>query len=101
MRNHDPALGNFGRDLAEPSSDVLVGEAVKSVAANALRVERFGNRKAVGDLRMAAMEGGVEAGDLQQLRLPLQDRADWRQVVGLVQGGERHETLEPVEHAVR
>ena len=44
------------------------------------------------------MEGGVEARDLQHLWLPLQDRFDWRQVVWLMQRGERYETLEPVDH---
>ena len=32
MRDHDPALGNFGRDLSQASGDVLIGEAVESVA---------------------------------------------------------------------
>ena len=71
---------------------------MKSVAANAFRVERLGNGEAVRDLRMAAMEGGVEAGDLQHMRLPLQDRFDGRQVVWLMQWSERDETREPVDH---
>ena len=44
------------------------------------------------------MKGRVEAGDLQHVRLPLQDRADRGEVVGLVQGRERRRTFEPVEH---
>ena len=64
MRNNDAALGNFGRDLAEPPRDVLVGKAVKSVAAHPLRIERLGDRKAVSHLGMASMKSGVEAGDL-------------------------------------
>ena len=98
MRDHDSAVGNFRRDLAEPPSDVFVRQAVKSVAANALRIERVGNGEAVRHFRMAAMEGGVEARDLQHLWLPLQDRFDWRQVVWLMQRGERYETREPVDH---
>ena len=94
-------LGDLGRDLAEPSRDVLVGEAVKSVAAHALRIELFGNRKAVGDLGMAPVEGRIEAGDLQQVRLPLQDRADRPEVVGLVKGSERTQPLELLEHRAR
>ena len=47
MRDHHSAVGNFRRDVTEPPSDVFVRQAVKSVAANALRVERFGNGKAV------------------------------------------------------
>ena len=94
MGNHDPAFGNFGRDLAEPPRDVLVGKAVKSIATNPLRIERLGDRKAVGDLRMASMESGVEAGNLQQARLPLQDRPDRGKVIGLVQRSERYESVQ-------
>ena len=64
MRNNDAALGNFGRDLAEPPRDVLVGKAVKSVAAHPLLIEGLGDRIAVGHLGMASMKSGVEAGNL-------------------------------------
>ncbi len=98
MRNHDAPVGNFGCDVGEPARDVFVGQAVESIAANALGVERLRNRKAVRHLGMPAMEGRVEAGHLQNLRLPLQDRPDWRQIVWLMQRSERHETREAVEH---
>ena len=45
---------------------------MESVAAHALRIELLGNRKAIGDLRMASVEGSIEAGNLQQVRLSLQ-----------------------------
>ena len=44
------------------------------------------------------MEGRVEACHLRQLRQPLQQEPDGRQVVRLVQRRERHELLERVEH---
>ena len=98
MRDHHSAVGNFRRDFTEPPSNVFVRQAVKSVAANALCIERFGNGEAVGHVRMAAMEGGVETRDLQHLRLPLQDRFYGSQVVWLMQWSERYETREPVDH---
>src|SRR4029078_11215712 len=52
----------------------------------------------VCNFRMPAMEGGIEAGDLQDLRLPLQDGPDWRQIVRLMQRCKRHETREAGEH---
>ena len=90
----------FGRDLAQASGDVLVGEAVESVATHPLGIERLGNRKAIGDLRMASVEGRIEAGNLQQVRLPLQDRADWAKIVGLVQRSERNEAFEPIDDRI-
>ncbi len=45
------------------------------------------------------MEGGVEAGHLRQLRLPLDQRADRRQVVRLVQRRQRNVLLQRLKHA--
>ena len=46
---------------------------------------------------MASVESGIEAGNLQQVRLSLQDRADRAKVVGLMERCERNETFEPVD----
>ena len=66
MGDDHAALGNVGRHLRQPARDVFVGQAVKAVAAHALLVEAARERVAVGNLGMAAVEGGVEAGDLRQ-----------------------------------
>src|SRR5262245_50040641 len=47
---------------------------------------------------MAAVKGGIEAGDLQELRLPRPDRADRGEIVRLVQRRERREGLETLQH---
>ena len=73
---------------------------MKSVAANALLVELLGKRVAVGDFGMAAMKGRVEAGDLRQLRLPLQQGADGAEIVRLMERRERREGLEPLENGI-
>ena len=78
MGDHDPALGDLRRDLGQHARDVLVGQAVEAVAADALVVEPAGQGEPVGELGMAAVERGVEAGDLRQLGLDRGDRADRR-----------------------
>ncbi len=47
---------------------------------------------------VAAVEGGVEAGDLRQFGEARADRADRRQIVGLMQRRERNVALEMREH---
>jgi hypothetical protein len=49
---------------------------------------------------MGAVKGGIEAGDLWQVGLRRGDRADAGEVVRLVQGRERAEPFEPVEHRI-
>ena len=100
MADHHPALRQSWVDLAQPVGDILVGEAVKAVAAHALLVPAVRDREPVGDLGMAAVERGVEAGDLGHLRLARADLADRRQIVRLVQRRQRHQPLEPLQHRV-
>ena len=68
MRNDHAAVCDVGRDLAQPIGDVFVGQAMKAVATDAFRIEALGDGVVIGDRAMAAMEGGVEAGDLRQVR---------------------------------
>jgi hypothetical protein len=49
---------------------------------------------------MTSVEGSVEAGDLQQMRLPLQNRADRAKIVGLMQGREGYEALEAADNRI-
>src|SRR5258706_5726599 len=53
----------------------------------------------VGQRAVAAVERGVEAGDLGQGGQARPDRADRRQVVGVVQRRQRHEALEAAQDA--
>ena len=79
------------RDAAQLAGDELVGEAVEAVAAHAFVVIGARQREGVGHERMAAMEGGVEAGDLRDRRKGLHRRFDAGDVVRLVQRRERDE----------
>ena len=52
------------------------------------------------DLGLAAVEGGVEAGNLRQARQAPADDPDRFEVVGLMQRRERHQRLERLEDGV-
>ena len=71
---------------------------MKAVAADPFGVEAFRDRVMIGDGTVAAVEGGIEAGDLRQVRKAGEKDADRRQVVGLVQRRQRHVTFEIGEH---
>jgi hypothetical protein len=62
---------------------------MKSVTSDAFSIKRLRERVVVGDIRVTAMKGGVEAGHLQELRLARPDGSDCGQVVGLVQRSKR------------
>src|SRR5262249_13659756 len=80
--------------------DIFIRQAVKAVAPDAFVVERTGQRKAVRELRVAAMEGRVEAGDLRQVGMALAQYPDRREIAGLVQWRQRNKTLQRLESTV-
>src|SRR5262249_7313060 len=100
MSHDNAALGDVSRELRQLARDVFVGESVKAVAADALLVEPLGQRVAVGDLWMAPMEGGVEAGDLGELRLPLQQGSDRAEIVRLMERRQPWQGLKPLDHSI-
>ena len=85
----------LARDLrryrAQLAGDELVGEAVKAVAAHALVVIGARQSVCVVDEGMAAMESGVETGDLRRRRKGLHRRFDAGDIVRLVERRERNE----------
>ena len=100
MADHHPARAKARVDLAQPVGDVLVGQAVKAVAAHALLVpavrrSRSGRRPRDG--RDGTRCRSRRPGDLRPARADLADR---RQIVRLVQRRQRDEPLEPVQHRV-
>ena len=69
VRDHYPAL----RPLFQSAGDVLIGQAVKSVAAQAVLAVAMGQWQGVGDRGQGGVKGGVEAG---YLRCAGQSRGD-------------------------
>ena len=80
--------------------DVFIGKTVKSVAPDPLLVQPAGYGVVVRDLVVVAMKGGVEAGDLRQRGKIGEQRADRRQIVGLMQRRKRREPLQTRDHAM-
>ena len=73
---------------------------MKAVATHALCVEPLRNRIVVGDRAVAAVKGGVEAGDLGQPWKTGEKRTNRRKIVRLVKRRQRHIALELREHLV-
>src|SRR5262249_36048817 len=86
MRDDHAASCHSRGDLAQALGDVFVGESMKPVASDALGIKTLRNGVMVRDGAVAVMKGGVEAGNLKQLRTALQQRVDRRQVVWLMRG---------------
>ena len=98
MGDDHAALGDIRRDLRQLARDIFVGQAVEAVSPDAFLIELIRQRVAVGDFGMAAVKAGVEACDLRQLRLPLQQGADRAEIVRLVERRKRGEGLKPLDH---
>jgi hypothetical protein len=84
--------------LGKAACNVLVGEAVKTVAAHALVIKAFWDGIMVRDRAVPAMERGVEAGNLPQMRKTRENGTDRGEVVRLVQRRERSIALLTGEH---
>ncbi len=98
MGDDHPRIAQLRRDFRQAAGDVLVGQAVEAITAHALlrQLPRDGEGLCLPGL--VAVEGGVEAGDLRQLRMRLRQRADGGEVVRLVQRGERDQTVQLIQH---
>ena len=68
MRDDDPAVRDFGRDLRQDICDIFIGKTMKAVAPDPLLVQPARYGVVVRDLVVAAVKGRVEAGDLRQRR---------------------------------
>ena len=91
MGDDDVLARDLRRDRPQLAHDIFVGEPVEAVAAHALVVIGARQGEGVGDEGVAAMERGVEAGDLRRRRECLHRRLDAGDVVRLVQRRERDE----------
>jgi len=67
---------------------------MKTVAPYPAGGELPGQRIGLGDRRLAAMERGIEASHLTDVRRGGRDRADRGDVVRLMQRRERHQTFQ-------
>ena len=91
-----PAIS--GATSRQHRGDVFVRQAMKAVSLHAGRADLARQRHELRDRRLAAMEAGVEAGDLRHAGQPLRDRFDGRQIVRLMERRQRHQRPKLVEN---
>ncbi len=89
MGDQGAAAGQVAIALAQGDRLVLIGQSVKTVAAQATLPGIVGQRQHLLDHRHALVEGGVEAGDLGHLRVRGKQRIDRFERERLVQRRER------------
>src|SRR3546814_18926927 len=68
MRGDHPSAGKLPIDGSQLPGDIFVGQAMKSIAADSLFMQRAGEREPRGDLGLVMVKGGIEAGDLGKVR---------------------------------
>ena len=89
VTDDDAGAGDIGCEVGQAGGDELVGQAVEAVAAHTGIIVAAGQAEGLDNAGLTAVEGGVEAGDLRQMRGVGGDGADRCEVVRLVQRGER------------
>ena len=94
MGHHDAAFRQLRRDARQFPGDVFVAEPVKAVTPHTFVIHCPRQRERIVHPGMAAMKGGVEAGNLRHPREGRHRRADPGQIVRLVQRRKRGEALE-------
>ena len=94
MGDHHTAACQPRCALLQRSGDIFVRQAVEAVSPDAGIMQCARQGEAAGDVSVAAVEGGIEAGHLRQVRVRRGQRADRSQIVRLVQRGERNQPLQ-------
>src|SRR3546814_3714541 len=94
MRGDHPSAGKLPIDGSQLPGDIFVGQAMKSIAADSLFMQRAGERDPRGDLGLVMVKGGIEAGDLGKVRRQGCNGADRGPIVRLVERRKRAERVE-------
>ena len=96
---HDGATGCGAHvDRGQHLGDIFIRQAVEPVATYAGLSQVHGQRECLRQRRLRRVECGIEAGHLNEVGYPRRDRADGGKIVRLVQGRERHQSIERFEH---
>src|SRR3546814_13027810 len=83
------SAGKLPIDGSQLPGDIFVGQAMKSIAADSLFMQRAGQREPRGEPGLVMVNGGTEAGDLGKVRRQGCNGADRGQMVRWVGGGRR------------
>src|SRR6056297_196008 len=101
MRDDHPALCQpLAQHIGQAPGDMVIGQAVKAVAQDALVAQRAGQRIKLRQARAALVKGGVETGDLPRAGPVPGHRLDPGEVVGLMPRGQRAERAQLFHHGV-
>ena len=86
-----PAAGEHGVDLPHPPRDIFVRQTVETKPSHAPLVKFARQRIGVVDEGVAAMKGGVETDDLRHAREGRVGGLDPREIMRLVERGQRRQ----------
>jgi hypothetical protein len=100
MRDHEAATGNGRRGAGQRLRDVLIRQAMEPVSTHPLTMKAIGNGVPLGDFSVPPMERGIEASHLRQLGTAGANGAYRREIVRLVERGQRRQTLESIQHGI-
>jgi hypothetical protein len=98
MSDDDPSIGDLGSYIRQNTGNVLVRQAVESIALQVRLANIAWEWNQVCDSRMAPMKAGVEAGNLWHIRKPVEHRFDSSQIVRLMQRRKRHKFVKLLQH---
>jgi hypothetical protein len=91
--DHSPGC-DPGCHLRQTARNIFIRQAVESVPTHAFNIEALRNRVVISERAVAAVEGGIEAGDLSKVGEAGKKRADRGKIIRLVQGRERNIAFE-------
>src|SRR5262245_44885328 len=98
MRNDHTPLCDFGCYSRQQTCDVLIREAVKTVALHARFANLSRERHELSELGLGPMEARIETCHLRYMRQPLKHGLNRRQIVRLMQRRERFERMQVGKH---
>ncbi len=104
MRKDNSSSCKFGCQFAQPRHKKLVRKAMKSVAPNTCIGKPARQSESLGQIRLAAMKGRVEASELRYLRRSVQDCAngsEWERDCAVGEAAPAARLHEVVEHIRR
>ena len=100
MGDDHPAVRTRAKMIRQDAGDVVVGQAVESVADDAFVGQSARQGEQFGQPVLAAVKAGVETGDLLQSGLPFRDSADRGKIVRLVQRRKRGQRIKRGQNVV-
>ena len=100
MRHNHPAARHCWVEPRQLRHDGFIRQAMKTVTPHASIMQRARQGKTLVHIGLFGVEGGIKTGDLRHTREGGHGGTHPRQAIGLVQGRQRHELLQCLQHRV-